>query len=491
MTAVNDSETTYVFGPRERHALLLGMRLSQLLLVAEGAVLLLLGLLSESGAGVLLSASAALGCLLVAFLPVQGRPLVEWVRPLLNYLYGRVTGQGLFLGGPWAMHSPTDGPHTLRLPGAAGSVRVRAVNARSGEVAVVRQGSRCTAVLQVTAPAYPLADRSTQQQRVSAWGSLLAQLGQEGSKLAAIQWVERTIPDSGRGLEDWWQSKGDHASPSAGSYEALIAQAGPAATRHETFVVVSIDARRCKRAIRRAGGGPDGIAHVLMSELAWVEAGLRRGDVEVVGWLGPEDLARLIRTQYDPAATQGIDSRPGRRRRGIPTAAAGPMAAQAAFTHYRTDSGYHAVYWIASWPRMQVEAAWLYPLLVLGGIRRTISVTAEPVAPSQSFREVRSAKVQQLTEEAQRQKFGQVDSALDDEEYTAVLRREIELVHGHAEYVFTGYVTVTADTEAELEDACGQVEQAAVRSVLEVRRVYGEQDQAFVAGALPLARGVR
>ena len=165
--------------------------------------------------------------------------------------------------------------------------------------------------------------------------------------------------------------------------------------------------------------------------------------------------------------------------------------AHAAFTHYRTDSGYHAVYWVASWPRMQVEAAWLYPLLVLGGVRRTISVTAEPVAPSQSFREVRSAKVQQLTEEAQRQKFGQVDSALDDEEYTAVLRREIELVHGHAEYVFTGYVTVTAATEAELEDACGQVEQAAVRSVLEVRRVYGEQDQAFVAGALPLARGVR
>ena len=81
------------------------------------------------------------------------------------------------------------------------------------------------------------------------------------------------------------------------------------------------------------------------------------------------------------------------------------MAAQAAFTHYRTDSGYHAVYWIASWPRMQVEAAWLYPLLVLGGVRRTISVTAEPVAPSQSFREVRSAKVQQLTEEAQRQKL--------------------------------------------------------------------------------------
>ena len=167
------------------------------------------------------------------------------------------------------------------------------------------------------------------------------------------------------------------------------------------------------------------------------------------------------------------------------------MAASSAFSHYRTDSGFHAVYWIASWPRMQVQAAWLYPLLVLGGVRRTISVTAEPIAPSQSFREVRSAKVQKLTEEAQRERFGQIETALDDEEHAAVLRRERELVQGHVEYRFTGYVTVSADDLTQLEDACAQIEQAAVRSVLEVRRVFGEQDQAFVAAALPLSRGVR
>jgi hypothetical protein len=104
---------------------------------------------------------------------------------------------------------------------------------------------------------------------------------------------------------------------------------------------------------------------------------------------------------------------------------------------------------------------------------------------------VRSAKVQKLTEEAQREKFGQIDTALDDEEYAGVLRRERELVQGHVEYRFTGFVTVSAENETQLEDACAQIEQAAVRSVLEVRRVLGEQDQAFVAGALPLARGVR
>lgn len=491
MTAT-ETEPTYLFGPRDRRAMLLGMRLPQVLLVSSGAGALLSGLLARTEVGAALGlAGLVVGCCL-AFLPVQGRPLVDWVRPLLNFLHGRVSGQGNYLGGPWAMHSPTVGPRELALPGIANRVRVRAFDAARGEVAVIRQGGRWTAVLQVTAPAYPLADRATQQERVSAWGSLLAQLGQEGSRIATVQWLERTIPDSGRGLDDWWRSKGDSSAPSATAYERLIADAGPASTRHETFVAVSIDERRCRRAVRAAGGGPDGVAEVLMHELSWVETGLRRSDVQVDAWLGPDELGRLVRTQYDPLATRGIDQR-GRRGlgRGVRLAASGPMAARSTFTHYRTDSGFHATYWIASWPRMQVQAAWLYPLLVLGGVRRTISVTAEPIPPSQSFREVRSAKVQKLTEEAQRERFGQIETALDDEEHAGVLRRERELVHGHVEYRFTGYVTVTASTEAELEAACAQVEQAAVRSVLEVRRVYGEQDQAFVAAALPLGRGVR
>ena len=42
----------------------------------------------------------------------------------------------------------------------------------------------------------------------------------------------------------------------------------------------------------------------------------------------------------------------------------------------------------------------------------------------------------------------------------------------------------------ELEAACALVEQAAVRSALEVRRVHGEVDQAFLRGGLPLTQGV-
>jgi hypothetical protein len=492
VSTTTETEPTYVFGPRDRRALLIGMRLPQLLVVAAGAALLLLGLLQGGTVAAGLGVAGCVAAAVLAFTPVQGRPLVDWVRPVANYLHGRVTGQETYLGGPRALHRPESGPGQLVLPGVGAQIRIRSISSGHGEVAIARWGGRWIAVLEVTAPAYPLADRSTQHERVSAWGSLLAQLGQEGSRLAAIQWLERTIPDTGRGLQEWWESHGDRTAPSAKNYERLIAAAGPAATKHESYVAVSIDERRCRRAIRAAGGGPDGTAKVLVDELRWVEAGLRRCGAQVTGWLGPQDLGRLVRTQYDPASSAEIDQRQDRGHgRGVTLEAAGPMGARSGFTHYRTDSGYHAVYWVAAWPRMQVQAAWLYPLLVLGGVRRTISVTAEPIAPSQSFREVRSAKVQKVTEEAQREKLGQIDSALDDEEHSALLRREQELVRGHVEYRFIGYVTVTAHSQSELEDACAQIEQAAVRSVLEVRRVYGEQDQAFTAGALPFAGGLR
>ena len=103
-------------------------------------------------------------------------------------------------------------------------------------------------VLQVSGSNYVLADRATQERRVAAWGALLAQCGQEGSRIASLQWLERTVPDSGQALQEWWAGRGDHESPYADAYRDLIDDAGPAATRHEAYVAVSIDAHRMRRA---------------------------------------------------------------------------------------------------------------------------------------------------------------------------------------------------------------------------------------------------
>jgi hypothetical protein len=65
----------------------------------------------------------------------------------------------------------------------------------------------------------------------------------------------------------------------------------------------------------------------------------------------------------------------------------------------------------------------------------------------------------------------------------------VELADGHAQYRFSGYVTVTAGTLEELQNARAALEQVAGQARLELRLLYGEQDVAF-ACSLPIGRGL-
>ena len=487
MTTQTDAPT-YLFGRRDRGGLLLGFRAPQLILFAVGASAVLLGFVDDGGRGGAIGAIVAALLATIATFPVQGRPLVDWARPLTNRSLSRARKAGRYIGGPKALRRCRYVPR-LDLPGIGRELRVFEVDTGHGAVALLRLRDKWTVLLQVESSNYVLADRGTQERRVNAWGALLAQCGQEGSRIAGIQWLERTIPDTGRGLAEWWAQSGKPAAAFASSYQRLIEQAGPTATQHECYLAVSFDNRRLRRLIRQAGGGTDGAAKVVLAEIAWVRQALSRSDLEIRGELAPERLARLIRTQYDDSAavieTHGIG--PWRQ----PAIAAGPMAAVAEWSRYRTDGNLHAVYWIAEWPSVPVEAAWCYPLLALSGVRRTVSVSAVPIPPSRSQRELRGKRVAKRADDAQRRRLGQIETAQDEEEVASLERRELELVRGHTEYRFTGWVTVTATTAEQLDAGCALVEQSAVRSALVLRRVYGEVDQAFNAAALPLNEGVR
>jgi hypothetical protein len=75
-------------------------------------------------------------------------------------------------------------------------------------------------------------------------------------------------------------------------------------------------------------------------------------------------------------------------------------------------------------------------------------------------------------------------------EEEALAGHEHDLSDGHAFYRFAGFVTVTASDEDELTSACGEIEEAAGRSFLDLRRLFGEQEAAFTY-TLPLCRGLR
>src|ERR1700731_2245996 len=109
-----------------------------------------------------------------------------------------------------------------------------------------------------------------------------------------------------------------------------------------------------------------------------------------------------------------------------------------------------------------------------------------PVGPAQATRQVEAARTADMADEELRRRAGFLATMRRRREAEGGLRREAELADGHAEYRFSGYVTVSAAERDALDSACAEVEQTASQAHLELRRLYGQQEQAFT-WTLPLA----
>ena len=164
------------------------------------------------------------------------------------------------------------------------------------------------------------------------------------------------------------------------------------------------------------------------------------------------------------------------------------MGVAAEWSRVRVDGTWHATYWVAEWPRTDAGPDFLGPLLLSSAVRRTMSVVMEPLGPIEASRKVEQARTADIADAELRRRGGFLATARRRREEEILVRREVELADGHAQYRFAGYVTVSASGPDELEDACGQVEQAAGQAGLELRRCYGDQADTFLC-TLPLGRG--
>jgi len=192
------------------------------------------------------------------------------------------------------------------------------------------------------------------------------------------------------------------------------------------------------------------------------------------------------RSAYDPAVQRLVDQGAA----GCALTSAGPVGVDERWDHLRHDTGYSAVLWISEWPRVEVPSFFLHALVFQPGIRKTLSITATPLSTQQAMRDIRKAKVESLTDSAQKARIGAFADLADERELGDVLERERALIGGHADLRFTGLLAVTAAERDELESAIAQVERAATQAGCETRRLVGQQARAFTAAALPLARKV-
>ena len=492
---------TYRFGPLERRGLLGPVRAGQAVLLAAG-ILFAVGILDQSpDAGGAFGALVAFGTsIAIAVVPIGRRTAAEWAPVAARFALRRArratrfrsiapatggTVQRLTEGRPNLDAPGSDPPRSLR------DVRIAEAEYHGHPVGLLTsgRGRRLVAVLACRALSFSLLDAEAQERRLSRWGLVLS--GAAGTPVRRIQWLERTVPAQGDELARWVARERDPEVPLRGtpmidSYLELIGTGARVSQEHEILVSLEVDSRRVR------ARGEHAAARALIEQSERIVQGLEAADVKVLGALSPGQLARTLRTAFDPYARAelAVLETADLQRDGLTEAGAWPLGCEESWDHYRTDGAVHASYWIGGWPRVDVSPVFMDALLGRSNIVRTVAVTFEPIPPERSTREAEAAMTRDRADRELRRRFGQSETARQRQVEEATARREAELAAGHGEVRLAGFVTVTGRDADELRWACSEIHEHAARAHLELHRMYGQQADAFTF-TLPLCRGLR
>lgn len=460
----------YRFGPRSTRGLIAGWRGGQIAAVAVGALLALGALRSVGGAeGAVLALFLAGAGVAFATWPVAGRTIEAWAPTVVRYASASLAdGRAL----PWSAGARSGrgrkGPLRrlqLRMPPEGDPFGF----------AVIEDGEAGTwsAVLPVGSPGFALLDEPGRAEAVAAWSGVMAAMAAEGRSLRRFQWIARTFPADAAIATDLPAG----TSESADAYRCLVGELRSRMWTREVLLVVTTDGPRSSPlAARRQADEEAAARRRLANLLASLSDRLAGAGLFPGAPHSTSELASSLRRAFELL--------PGGLEEGWPW----PIGAQAHWASLRTDATWQATYWVSEWPRGEVGPGVLLPLLIGGAQRRAVSVTMAPLPPLSAVRRAERERTSGAADAELRRRHGFSLTARARAEQEVRLQREAELAEGHAAYLFSGYVAVTAADESALERACSEVEQAAALSQLELRRLYGAQEDGWCC-TLPTGRG--
>ena len=383
--------------------------------------------------------------------PLAGRSAEQWTPVVASHLARRAGGSRQGRGAL----------STLELD----EIPIGVAGRRIG-VVVDSVAGTWTAAVRVGGSGFALGDDADRVRRIAAWSGVLAGSAREGGALHRLQWVASCLP----GDFDDHELPVDDRGVATSSYRSLLRQSAPLLWRQEVVVALSVRA-----VVRRHGHDT---ADRIVEELEALERRCLSAGLEVDGVLSPSALAATVRSSF------AVGGAP----RGVADAWPWPLGVDESWSSVRTDATWHATYWIAEWPRTGVGSGFLLPLMLEGGLRRTIAVTMAPVTPLRAARRAEHDRTSGAADAELRRRHGFAVTARTRHEHEATTRRETELAEGHAAFRFTGYLAVTADDEEALAVACGRLEQSALQAQLELHRMYGAQEEGYTC-TLPTGRG--
>jgi hypothetical protein len=513
---------SYQFPVRVAPGVAFGLSVSRLVAVGAGGVVFVTTMTVGGRAvvtvGTLLLVVLAAG----STVRIGGRYPLDWLPVWASYGWAAMTGNNEFYTSPdVAFDLPAE---TFDLPGELFGLELHEftppATVRPGESAacygVIRDTfrNRLIAVVEVSGEDFLFLDADDAQARIAAWGATLDHLAQTLPEIVRLQVVHTVGPAATATLAAGLATHGGRGTPeTAVSYRQVLERCGGAGQQHRCLLAIGLDVGLARRAVRQAGGGLAGAGAVLIDRAAAVEDGLRAAGLEVHGWLSARQIAHVLTVGFDPSAHHrhdpGLDPSADNHHNEVDAAAGddiggeegdaglgavvgscGPAGLVDGWSALRHPGGWSTSLQVVRPPSRPVTGDFLQHLLIGVPAVRRMSLLYVPTAMHQAERRAQSQQVSTEAEAQVRARWGFGLSARHRREHADAAAREAELVAGRAVYRVVWLVTVTAGDPAGLDVAVGQVEAAARRCGLELRRLVGTQRQ--TAGfTLPLCRGAR
>ncbi|WES63932.1 hypothetical protein P0L94_15870 [Microbacter sp. GSS18] len=497
MTATPDLTRPVRLPRRSRQGVVLGMDGWQLAFIAAAAIVILISVNRFGPPGLLYAAPIYLILAVTALTTIHGisapRMAGLWVLKRVRHAMGATT----------QVYRP-EKPRlagTLNLPGTRASIQLWEVE---GIACVYNPHDRTASVTaELEVQGFLMHDNPERFDLAQQWARVLASFTQRpGIKRLTLQ--ERTIPTTIRSARDHYDEivskrKLDATSPVADNYSEVMNQSERFAVAHRNYLTFTLDLVVMGPQLKSLGGGKDAVQALARIEAANLADALGAAKVKVRKWLTPRDISALTRITMDPEFASNVQNRPPKDA-GVDSAAIGPMYLEEPKDRHgivRTDSAVHTTMWIHEWPRSDAPIGFVSPLVYARhpntgeAVTHVFSLVLTPVPVSKALRRIRDEKKVWRGNEKLRAKRGADGSAADAADWDALEKQEEEIIAGHGEFRYGGYLTISAADEARLDQAVAGMRNALARAGMEAQVLYCQQAEALMVNALPVGLGMK
>lgn len=256
----------------------------------------------------------------------------------------------------------------------------------------------------------------------------------------------------------------------------------------DTLLAISVSVSKAQKQIRSYGGGLQGAAEVLSSEIDRFRERVKECGVTHSEWLTPAQLGDVARLAIDLDATEVLARTVDDRDQDRFDLGSALLVDDQDPEVLVTAGGVHSTFWISEWPRTEVPLGFLQDLICKGQFPSTVTQVFTTEDTDAALRRISKSLDSIESKFDLNRRLGRRTSILDRRAVPELEERENELADGHVPMRVVGYVRVSGRDRDEL--AVNEDKMHAAAPNLDLQRLKHLQWEGFVSSSLPVGWGL-